>query len=583
MPKEKKKFIDEKDEKVTLFYYEIIGAIIIILSIVTLGKLGKIGEVFSKIFKVMFGDWFFIFVFIILFIGIYYLFIHEPFYYKHNRFIGVIFLSVMIIIFSHFSIHNYIENSISNDQLNGENTSYIGKTWSLYKSYINSSYNSSLGGGLIGALIFYIIFLLTGKIGIILIGLLLGVLSLSLIFNTPFLDIFKWGFNRIRGTGSLFKSFNNFFRYELGKNLNKNDFKLPLKIFNYNLFEEVFSKNNNIYEKNNEYILKIKDKISEILIINKIKYVKTNYVISKYISTINIYTLGIYDKDKIISIFESIKDEINEIIFYDNIIKIQFLNKIYSDVYVYDLICKLDKSKNMIPVGLDLDNNIVLLNSIEYENILLIGEDNEINSYIFSYITILYLLNKSNEFELYIYDSNKNNTNIYINYINVYESIYSFIEHIKKYIEERIEFLNECNVSNYNEYLNKFSYVKKKLKKSYIIINSIINDIDDYNEIEEDIIYLNQHAKKCGITFIYAVSNYKYINNVINSVFECKLIFKCSNELLFKFANEEEPAYNASKLIGNGDSLFYNKNKYIHLCTPIIQDYEIQNIKEIIK
>ena len=70
MPKEKKKAFDEKQERSTMFYYEIIGSVIIILSITTLGKLGKVGKVLTTLLKVTFGDWYFIALLFLLFLGI---------------------------------------------------------------------------------------------------------------------------------------------------------------------------------------------------------------------------------------------------------------------------------------------------------------------------------------------------------------------------------------------------------------------------------------------------------------------------------------------------------------------------------
>ena len=40
MPKEKKKAFDEKQERSTMFYYEIIGSVIIILSIIVIKIVG---------------------------------------------------------------------------------------------------------------------------------------------------------------------------------------------------------------------------------------------------------------------------------------------------------------------------------------------------------------------------------------------------------------------------------------------------------------------------------------------------------------------------------------------------------------
>ena len=103
-----------------------------------------------------------------------------------------------------------------------EQESYLSITFKIYKNYLNSGQSNNLGGGIVGGVLFYLINSLIGNIGVVLIGIFLSILSLSLIFKTPFFDIFKWGFSRLKGTGSFIKSFNNFFKYEIGKDIGKN-------------------------------------------------------------------------------------------------------------------------------------------------------------------------------------------------------------------------------------------------------------------------------------------------------------------------------------------------------------------------
>lgn len=584
MPKEKKKLIDESNERVTLFYYEIIGVVLLLFSIVTLGKLGKVGSILSTIFKILFGDWSFLFVIYLLFMGLFYLFVHEQFNYRNHRFIGFIFLSIMIILFSHFSVHDYV-----NKVMFEENESYLSTTFGIYKNYLNTGQSSNLGGGLIGGVLFYIINALMGNIGVILIGVFLGILSLSLIFKTPFFDIFKWGFSHLRGTGSLIKSFNNFFKYELGKDIDKNDLKIPLSILdkknnyknNDNYDDYLDFDDRNFFEKNEKYILNVKEKIIDILNNNRIKFIKTEYIISNYVTLFSIYTYGIYDESNITTAFDEL--DIDKYIYLSNEkIVIEFRTKYKINYLLSELLIK-DNTKNklILPIAKSIDNNYVNLNLDEFNNMLIIGNSDDNNEFINTFLTELFILNKASAYDIYMYNSMTDYT-IYNKYLNIYESIYSFISHIKEYIDERVNVLNENNCQNYNEYINKYSYKNNLLKRSFIIINSIKEDIDDLKELESELIYLTQFSKKCGISFIYSVTSSNYINNVINSIFDVKLLYKCDSELIMKIANSDEPAYRSLNLFGGGDGFISMNHKFIRVCTPVISDQEKNKISELI-
>src|SRR5690554_1700395 len=110
MAKDKKRSNDDNKEE-TLFYHELIGIIFIIFSISILGKLGKIGSFLTKIFKVGFGDWYWILILFFLFFGLVNLFKHKNFDFKNQRFIGFTFICFGLLIFAHFPLHNYIQQS----------------------------------------------------------------------------------------------------------------------------------------------------------------------------------------------------------------------------------------------------------------------------------------------------------------------------------------------------------------------------------------------------------------------------------------------------------------------------------------
>ena len=148
MSKEKKRATEEINPKETLFYYEVMGSIIIILSITILAKLGKVGLLASIFFKILFGDWYWLFVIFILFYWFYLLFMHTKYNFKGNKTVGVIIFSISILIFSSFPLHRYIISRESGGR-------YLLLVWDFYKSFINGVNSSYLGGGLIGIILFY--------------------------------------------------------------------------------------------------------------------------------------------------------------------------------------------------------------------------------------------------------------------------------------------------------------------------------------------------------------------------------------------------------------------------------------------
>ena len=275
MAKEKKRLVDEKEKSVTMFYYEIIGSIIIILTITTLGKLGRVGDILTTLFKVLFGDWFWAVLLLILFIGFYYLFVHEKFEFKNTRFIGITFLLFTILVISHFSVHKYIE---SLDQ------SYISATIDVYKVFINTGRVSSLGGGVIGAFLFYLSFYLLGNIGVIILSIILTILSLSLFFNKPLIDILKSFVKGGKKIKDKILSFNKFFKYEVGssKKININTKSISLKHLRY-------SDNDINQRKKEDEINQIDEIIKESFDKNNIKINDTKINMSYYCTTILLY------------------------------------------------------------------------------------------------------------------------------------------------------------------------------------------------------------------------------------------------------------------------------------------------------
>ena len=570
MPKEKKKAFDEKQERSTMFYYEIIGSVIIILSITTLGKLGKVGKVLTTLLKVTFGDWYFIALLFLLFLGIYNLFLHTRFNFKDNRFVGFIFLSLTIMLFSHFSIHKYVLESDS---------SYLGATFDYYKNFINVGYASSLGGGLIGAIIFYIIYYLLGKIGVILLGLVLLILSVSLIFNTPFLDIGKWMGSKILGIFRKFKSFRSFFRYEVGKDMQekrKEYVKLSLGTFKSFADDNIVS----AQEEDASFILNsIKSYFDE----KNIIYSESPYIISYYVSTFYFELKTEISHLTITNIFYDLKKLIKSESFFSfesNYLIIQVSNYKKRTLSVRKILISSKTNQNYIfPYGIDYQNNLITLDINQTNNLLLVGESTgEILNYLKYYCSLIFYKYKSCDTEVYLYDR-FDDLSIFHNVMTVEGDIYAFLDFLIKKIDEWNESLSLNGLFDYKTYLNKSetSYLKYKVTKKFVIIN-VIDENVDLKYIEDAFLYITQLSKKLGITFIYSLNNSKFINNTINSMFENKIVFKINRELSDTFTSRDDIYKNALYLEGSGDAFFIQKKSVKRITTPLLSSSDLEQV-----
>ena len=236
-----KKQAGEELKKENIFYYEAIGFFSILLSIIIVAKLGKIGKVLTILFKVSFGDWYLLIVFLIFIYGLYLVIQHRPFEFQNQKFIGYIICCIGLFILAHFSVHKYVLSSSG---------SYFKATWMYYKTFIQTGNDTYLGGGIIGGIIFYLIYSLLGSIGVLLISLFIVILGFTMIINKSLVDISHFFYKKIKNAKKYGKSFKRFFKYELGNNnYNKNQLSiyekkknLSLKLLddykNYSLFEE---------------------------------------------------------------------------------------------------------------------------------------------------------------------------------------------------------------------------------------------------------------------------------------------------------------------------------------------------------
>ena len=195
MPKVKKEPY-ENSKKKNLFFYEILGIVLAVLSFFAVAKLGSFGLYLFLIVKLLFGDWAFLFIIIGILAGCYFLMVHDHLPISSLRVLGIFFIFTSLLMLSHFSMHNYIKE-YSND--------YFSLTVSLYIDYFKSANSDAItGGGIIGMLFFYLFYYLLSIPGVVIISVILIILGISFVsrktlneFVKLLIKIFKTIFRKI--------------------------------------------------------------------------------------------------------------------------------------------------------------------------------------------------------------------------------------------------------------------------------------------------------------------------------------------------------------------------------------------------
>ena len=96
-------------------------------------------------FKLLFGDWYFVTLFLLLVYGFRSLLFHQPMEVKTMRFMGIVIFLIGLLTISHFPMHNYVSNIGGN---------HIQMTISMYGHYLKYYNDQAVLGGDYWRLIF---------------------------------------------------------------------------------------------------------------------------------------------------------------------------------------------------------------------------------------------------------------------------------------------------------------------------------------------------------------------------------------------------------------------------------------------
>lgn len=571
MGKDKKRKISDAQKKETMFYYEAMGVILIIISSVLILQLGQIGSWLYILFKILFGDYYFIFVFLMMFIGFYSLFFHKAFNLKNQKFIGFIFMGIGIMIFCHIPVHNYVITKEGN---------YFSNTWSIYYSYLTVGHGDVLGGGIIGAIIFYLSYVMFGLIGVCLIAVVIIILGFSLFINKSIGELVIFIIDRMKGIKSASKSFNNFFKYELGSKDNKphNIFnskkQLPLKILNDNESNLNISLQHKISEEN-------KNTINSILNNLQLEYKEVEMIISYNTTTYKYIIFSDFDQ---LTLIKKLKNVIDEKILFgknNNKVIIQINNNHYEELSLKKILQLQNSLINnlILPIGCDTNNKLIELDVASHPGILVLSSSSDFSYKLIIDIFIMLIIKKPLcSYEFYLFDdlSNKSKYEDLIHNIfkvNDNNLIIDYLVEIKKYVDIVLQELENEKVNNIYEYNKKqeANNHNSKYKTRVYYIN--LERVSEYRQFEELVFYILTSSKKTGVFMVLSIYQ-DSVSNVLLSLFEHKIFYR--NNLY------NNPYPNTKCLVCDNDALLITGVKENRITIPSFSEDEFLKIKKYI-
>lgn len=580
MAKEKKRSIENEKEE-TLFYHELIGIIFIIFSISILGKLGKIGHFLTNVFKVGFGDWYWVIILFFLFYGLVNLFKHTHFDFKNQRFIGFVFICFGLLIFAHFPLHNYIEET---------SNAYFSETWRIYKHYLDTNSSMYLGGGLIGAVMFYIIYYLFGSIGVVLVALLIMLLGLSLIIKMPIIEMFKNIGTKTRKLTRFTGNFSKFFKYELGAKEEKpKEEKKSIFAKAQSIQLKIFEDAPNImnYSFQEKLALEIRGLIHTVFNNLNIEYKDMGYTISYQITS---YKYTIFSEFNIDNLIERLNNVIEEDILIgkeNSNLMIQITNKYPQILTIKEILLKQNLLYNnyVIPIGLTYENKLCELDVTHNGNLLLIGSKdsgikNFVNYFIFAMFVKMNLIN----YEIEIYDS-LNEFYHLEKFIPIEKDIEinEYLNKVINLIDSKLEVINNAKTTTIDEYNQKIDIDNEaieKIKRKFIIINATDVDKETYTYFENKIMYITQLGEKAGVNVIYIIRDELYYTTILSSLFIHKIVFKINTS---SFSNKIMNNNNAMYLQNRGDAFYLSQVRARRIQTPFVSNKDIEKVYEVLK
>ncbi len=495
MPKIKNHVIQKKQD----YLYVGINIFLIIFCIILIGRIGFLGRLLALFIAFFIGDYSTVVLVVILISSILYLLLKKKIDYHHISFIGLVFIFISFLLFSHLGLY---------DALSMSNTNIINKTLELYKNYLkNYEISYSCGGGILGAVLLQITCILIGKIGTILLGIALIVIGISYFTNVNlFHKIFKGG-KILKLPKNLYNDIKKYF-----SNVHYPNFNKKTKKFSIQNLEDVEEQVNFILQEeiNKDMICKFKEFINDKKIYALINNTYTSYSSSRFV-------LKFADKKEeeikaIIGFFNRkcllLKNGNNYMIDYQN----QFRKLLTLKSML------LDENDKLIPLAVDVDGTHINLD-ISSGKLLVLTGDNSSGIKTFIRSMILSLLIKNIKYsEIYFYDFEQEfvqmNKHEFL-YVNNERSASIALDETFNEYERRIEILKYYNCDNINDLNITLKKTNKDLELIYPQFHFFNIDLNTISQnLLQKIIYAIRFATKVGIIIVIVARDKKTLSKL---------------------------------------------------------------------
>lgn len=169
----KKKRRKKKTQLKTQLKFEIVGLLLLVLSLIALARLGSVGIVTVQMFRFLVGQWHFVLSLMLLITSVYLMFKRKLPTFFTRRLAGLYFILFAFIILSHLQLFKTLSA-----QSGFVDQSVIRNTWQLFLLDVtNQSTSTDLGGGMVGAVGFAVTHFLFDEAGTILVAIVSFILA----------------------------------------------------------------------------------------------------------------------------------------------------------------------------------------------------------------------------------------------------------------------------------------------------------------------------------------------------------------------------------------------------------------------
>lgn len=162
---------------------EVLGIIIIFISVLAIGEFGFVGQFFANIIRVFVGETYQLLGVLIGILGVHYLFRGDHPKLNTKRFFGSMLLFVALLVWLHLDVFAPIMTADVN---------IVSATWrNILSLFRNPASSQDIGGGMIGAFLYAISFFLFSNIGTYLFIVLLAFFGIMSIGNFSYKNLFS--------------------------------------------------------------------------------------------------------------------------------------------------------------------------------------------------------------------------------------------------------------------------------------------------------------------------------------------------------------------------------------------------------